>query len=280
MASPIALWQSVFPWDQHSLVLCVLVAMVIHAAGYLISTWLRIKTLLAVVPVAYSTNAFLSLLTLSGVGLPHPRQVLITTLIVLYILRLVGYALFRTITVGGYTIKPGEKPEQLVMWVFMVLTDVISVLPIVFVNSPTAINKDLGAVDVMGVLIMVAGLVCESVADYQKHVFRNTPQNEGKWVDTGLFKYSRHPNYFGDICVLWGVFLISVAALQGWQWCAVLSPLLNTAVLTFYSLKRIEQTQDQRYGSNPGYHRYKSATSSLVPCPPWLYQAVLGKAVK
>ena len=279
MASPIALWQSVFPWDQHSLVLCVLVSMVIHAAGYLISAWLRIKTLNALAPVASSTMVLLALLTFSGVGLPHPRQVLITTLIVLNAVRVTVFMVFRSISMGQYTLKPGERPE-LSLWVFMTVLDAALLLPNFFVNSPTAINKDLGAVDVMGVLVMVAGAVCEGVADYQKHVFRNTPQNEGKWVDTGLFKYSRHPNYFGNICVFWGVLFIGVGALQGWQWCAVLSPLFNTVMLGSSSITKLEQTQDQRYGSNPGYHRYKSATSSLVPCPPWLYQAMQGKAVK
>ena len=190
--------------------------MVIHASGYLISTWLRIKTLNALAPVTSSTIVLLALLTFSGVGLPHPRQVLITALIVLNAVRMTVFMVFRSISMGQYTLKPGERPE-LLLWVFMTVLDVALLLPNFFVNSPTAINKDLGAVDVMGVLVMVAGLVCESVADYQKHVFRNTPQNEGKWVDTGLFKYSRHPNYFGNICVFWGVLLEHCKAGSGVQ---------------------------------------------------------------
>ena len=221
----------------------------------------------------------LSLLTFSGVGLPHPRQVLVTALIDLFSVRVTGYLIFRSIFIGKYTMKPGERPEPS-LWAFTMIMQVVFVLPIVFVNSPTAINKDLGAVDVIGAIVMLAGLVCEGVADYQKHVFRNSPQSEGKWLDTGLYKYSRHPNYFGNICMWWGAFLISVGALHGWQWSAVVSPLLITVFLAFSSTPALEQSQEQRYGSNPGYQRYKSATSRLILCPPWLYQAMLGKAVK
>ena len=151
----------------------------------------------------------------------------------------------------------------------------IFMLPIAFVNSrsPAVINKEMGFMDVAGVLVLVAGLVCESVADYQKHMFRSRPENKGKWVDIGLYNYSRHPNYFVDICVWRGVFLISVGALQGWQWSAAVSPLYNTAILLFSGTPRLERIHAQHYGSSSGYQRYKSATPLLVPCPHWLYQA-------
>jgi steroid 5-alpha reductase family enzyme len=104
------------------------------------------------------------------------------------------------------------------------------------------------------------------VADNQKGRFKADPANQGKFISTGLWAKSRHPNYFGEI-VLWiGVLLIAVPVLEGWQWVALLSPVFVALLLVKGSgVPLLEAKADKKWGGQPDYEAYKKNTPVLIP---------------
>ncbi len=99
-------------------------------------------------------------------------------------------------------------------------------------SADAADRAPLDGFAVAGIVVWLAGMVFEVVADLQKQAFRADPANKGEFIRTGLWSRSRHPNYFGEILVWVGVFVVAVPVLQGWQWVAVLSPLFVVLLLT------------------------------------------------
>merc|ERR1712079_901392 len=121
------------------------------------------------------------------------------------------------------------------------------------------------------------GLLCETVSDQQKFNFRNNPVNRGKWCAVGLWRVSRHPNYFGEISLWFGIWIVSTSIASGAQWVGVLSPVFTASTLLFLSgIPLLEQKSDARHGSKEEYREYKKSTSPLVPLPPSLYRALPG----
>ena len=115
----------------------------------------------------------------------------------------------------------------------------------------------------IGVAVWLVGFGFESVGDYQLTRFKADPGNKGAVMDRGLWRYTRHPNYFGDACVWWGLFLIAAAH---WPGClTILSPLLMTYLLAKVTGKPILERQ---LGGRPGYAEYIRRTSGFIPRPP------------
>lgn len=123
----------------------------------------------------------------------------------------------------------------------------------------------LGPVAWLGVVLAVVGIFFESVGDWQLVRFRKDPANRGKVLQTGLWRYTRHPNYFGDACVWWGLWLI--AAETGWAGIAALpGPVLLTVLLTRWS--GVPTTEGSMRRSKPDYEAYVARTSGFIPLPP------------
>lgn len=117
--------------------------------------------------------------------------------------------------------------------------------------------------DLVGLAIGAAGFAFEAIADHQLARFKADPANRGLVMDRGLWRYTRHPNYFGDACVWWGLYLIAAA---GGAWWTVLSPLLMTVFLLKVSgVAMLERTITKR---RPAYADYIARTSAFVPWPP------------
>jgi steroid 5-alpha reductase family enzyme len=111
--------------------------------------------------------------------------------------------------------------------------------------------------------------VVEAVADAQKSAFRAKDENRGRFVTRGLWRYSRHPNYFGEILVWWGLFVYAVPVLHGAAYAVVIGPVFITLLLLFVSgIPLLERSADEKYGDDPAYRDYKRRTSILVPLPP------------
>jgi steroid 5-alpha reductase family enzyme len=121
-------------------------------------------------------------------------------------------------------------------------------------------STSLGALDLLGALVFGLGLFFETVGDLQLTAFRKDPTNKGRALNTGLWRYTRHPNYFGDACVWWGLGLLGAAAGAPW---ALFSP----AVMTFFLVRvsgvaLLEKDIAER---RPAYRDYIARTSSFVP---------------
>lgn len=123
---------------------------------------------------------------------------------------------------------------------------------------------------VAGIIVWFAGLIIEAIADFQKYQFIQDKKNKNKWIQSGVWKYSRHPNYFGEILVWFGVYVFVVSGLTGSdQLFAMASPLFITFMLLFVSgIPLLEKSADAKWGKDSAYKKYKKSTSVLVPFPP------------
>jgi len=132
------------------------------------------------------------------------------------------------------------------------------------ITSAHRVGLDLLAV--LGVVVWALGFAVEVVADLQKSAFRSDPANRGRFISTGLWSVSRHPNYLGEI-VLWiGVALVALPVLQGWQWVALVSPVFVAALLTRVSgIPLLERKADATWGGQADYEAYKQRTGVLLP---------------
>ncbi len=118
----------------------------------------------------------------------------------------------------------------------------------------------------LGALIWAVGFGVEVLADHQKTVFRRDPTNAEKFITTGLWARSRHPNYFGEILLWLGVALVALPALSGWQLVTMISPLFVTFLLIKVSgVRLLEDSAQQRWGQDPEYQAYVTRTPVLVP---------------
>jgi steroid 5-alpha reductase family enzyme len=133
----------------------------------------------------------------------------------------------------------------------------------------TELRLELGVYAWIGFLVWVFGFGFEVIADRQKSQFKEKPENDSKFINTGLWSWSRHPNYFGEI-VLWiGVAMIAFPVLIGWQLLTLISPIFIILLLTRISgVPMLEQRADEKWGGQEDYEAYKANTSVLIPRPP------------
>jgi steroid 5-alpha reductase family enzyme len=214
------------------------------------------------------TYIFVSTLALFLSASVDGRAILVWALVVIWAARL-GTFLFRRIQKAGKDDRFDEiKPSFsrfLNVWTIQGLWVTITITP-ALVAITTANRKELDLFALIGFLVWVFGFAMEVAADYQKSRFNADPQNKGKFIKTGLWSRSRHPNYFGEI-VLWvGVMLIALPVLQGLQWIALISPVFVTLLLTRVSgIPLLEKKSDQIWGGQAEYETYKKQTPVLIP---------------
>ena len=146
-----------------------------------------------------------------------------------------------------------------VFWLQAVLLWFIA-LPLL-VATRASLPAALTAVDGLGVLCFAVGLAFEVVGDHQLERFRAEPSNRGKVLDRGLWRYTRHPNYFGDATMWWGIYAMAAATPGGWL--TVLSPALMTLLLMRVSGVTLLETSLK--ASKPGYPAYIARTPAFFP---------------
>lgn len=196
------------------------------------------------------------------------RSFLLLGLVVVWAIRL-GSFLFRRIQKAGKDDRFDElKPSFfrfLNVWTIQGLW-VTFTLAAALVAITSTNRKELDLFMVAGSLIWFLGFLIEVSADTQKSRFSANPDNKGKFIQTGLWARSRHPNYFGEI-VLWvGVAIITLPVLQGWQWVALISPIFVTLLLTRVSgVPLLEKKADTKWGGQEDYEAYKKTTPVLIP---------------
>jgi steroid 5-alpha reductase family enzyme len=208
-------------------------------------------------------------LVLSGAS--DARTLLLAALVVVWAARL-GSFLFARIRRDGRdgrfdALKP-SLPRFLLTWTLQglwVLITLAAALAAMTSRQP----RPLGMFDVVGLAVWAIGFGIEVVADRQKGAFRRHAGHRGRFITTGLWAWSRHPNYFGEITLWTGVALLAVPVLTGWQYVTLVSPLFVYLLLTRVSgIPLLEARAEEKWGGDADYRAYRDRTPVLFPRPP------------
>ena len=152
-------------------------------------------------------------------------------------------------------------------WVAVRKVYLVQGLSLWFVSLPIQVSAAAGSgttvVAALGLVLWGIGMTFEVVGDAQLRAFKADESNRGKVMDRGLWSWTRHPNYFGDSCVWWGIYLVAASAWPGVL--TVLSPVVMTYFLVFATGARL---LEQHMGERPGYAQYRERTSYFLPRPP------------
>ena len=196
------------------------------------------------------------------------RAILAGGLVILWAARL-GTFLFGRVKKAGKDDRFDEiKPSFirfLNVWTIQALWITFTAIA-AWITVTTAGRKGLDVFALLGLAVWAFGFGMEVIADYQKSRFNADPNNQGKFIHTGLWSRSRHPNYFGEIVLWLGVMIMALPVLQGWQWVALISPIFVTLLLTRVSgVPLLEKKADQKWGGQEDYEAYKKRTPVLIP---------------
>ncbi|OMP01226.1 hypothetical protein CCACVL1_03140 [Corchorus capsularis] len=258
--------------DSHFLALTAIVTVGYQLFFFIITALLKFDK---VTDFAGSTNfVIIAVLTLVIKGSWHFRQVVLTLLVVIWGLRL-GLFLLMRILQWGEDRRFDEMRTNLgrlaIFWIFQAVWVWTVSLPVTVVNGSDR-DPPVQAADIIGWIIWSVGISVEATADQQKLYFKNAPENRGRWCNIGLWKYSRHPNYFGEIFLWWGVFVASSPVLEGLEWLVIFGPIFLTLLLLFVSgIPLLEESADKKFGNVAAYRTYKKTTSPLILLPPAVY---------
>lgn len=239
-----------------------------------------------VTDLAGSMNFILiDLFTVCAAGYAYPRQIMVTVLVFVSKFYLAGYLFSRVMKRGHdsrFDDTRGNFVKFLIFWIFQMIWCWGVSLSVIFINSDPA-NPPLGASDWIGFAVFVIGLFFEVVGDLQKDSFRSNPANNKDFMHTGLWAISRHPNFFGEMFMWWGIFIIGVpvydASSSNWGYATIIAPLLTMAILLFLSgMPTAEGTNQKRFLKDPEtkrrYLEYRSKTSPIIPMPTTLYENI------
>ncbi len=199
------------------------------------------------------------------------RSVIVGAMVVVWALRL-GSFLFRRIRRDGrdgrFDRIKTDPLRFLMTWTLQGLWVLLTMACALAIITATE-RKSIGAVGVVGIVVWIAGFATEVVADRQKSAFRLDPENDGRFITSGLWAWSRHPNYFGEIVLWTGIAIMALPVLSGWRWVSLISPVFVTVLLTRVSgIPMLEARARDRWGDDVRYQEYKRNTPVLLPRPP------------
>ncbi|MGB2286787.1 MAG: DUF1295 domain-containing protein [Porticoccaceae bacterium] len=199
------------------------------------------------------------------------RDLIICAMIVIWAVRL-GSFLFWRIK------KDGQDKRFVVMktkffWFLMTWTLGGLWVLVTMAAGLAAMTSDttvaLGPLSYLGIGLWIAGMLIEVIADQQKTQFRKDPQNRDRFITTGLWAWSQHPNYFGEITLWLGLALLAIPVLSGWQLATLISPIFVYVLLTKISgIPLLDRLAQKKWGSDPEFIAYTQSTSVLMLKPP------------
>ena len=240
--------------------------------------WLAfIPSALAQKDTYYDTVGALTYLSVIGVAATNAwpldtRAIVVAAMVGIWTIRL-GSFLFSRIHAAGGADQRFEKikvnpPRFLVAWTLQAIWVILTAsAALVIITSRQTAPVD--GFFWVGAAIWVIGFAFEVVADGQKRQFKKDPANKDKFIDTGLWAWSQHPNYFGELTLWFGIFVMAIPLLSGWTWLAVMSPIFVYLLLTRVSgVNLLDGIAKERWGDDPTYQAYRKNTPVLFPRPP------------
>jgi len=249
--------------------LCALLAYVINWVVYIPSSRAKTEKYFDLTgSVTYLTVIVVALLLSDDLD---TRAVIVAAMVAVWALRL-GSFLFRRVHRDG---RDGRFDEIKVdplrffmtwtlqgLWVLLTVACALAII--------TSIERrSIGWLAILGIALWLAGFTVEVVADQQKSTFKRDPTNKGRFISSGLWAWSRHPNYFGEIVLWTGIAIMAIPLLSGWRWVVLISPVFVTLLLTRVSgIPMLEARAQDRWGEDEDFQVYTRTTSVLIPRPP------------
>ena len=253
------------------ILICMLISFFVHWMAFIPSFFLKtekyydISGTLAYVCVIF-TALFLTK-SESG-GTLNVRSTVTIVLVLIWAIRL-GVFLFSPVLKAGEDRRFREVKKNFAkflvwwsmsaLWVFLTTVNAL----VMIINNVAYYND---YYFIIGLFVWLGGFVFEVIADEQKRRFRQIDSNKSKFISSGLWSISRHPNYFGEILLWIGMAVIAFPTLNGWQNISLISPIFIYFLLTRLSgVNLLESYADDKWGSDEKYQKYKRSTPVLVP---------------
>ena len=200
---------------------------------------------------------------------PSARELIVSLLVVIWALRLSSFLYLRIHRTGkdGRFDRLKTSPIRfLVPWTIQGLWVFLTMIVVIVINSQAESAPELGIWDAIGLLIWLLGFSIEVIADNQKSAFNANSENQGKWIDSGLWSYSRHPNYLGEIMLWTGIACFGISCFSGMERLAWISPIFIYLLLTKISgVPILDRRGLEKWGDQPEYHKYREETPTLLP---------------
>ncbi|EIW68746.1 hypothetical protein TREMEDRAFT_31874 [Tremella mesenterica DSM 1558] len=288
--------------DKYNLTISLLITIAWQLTGFAVAWTLQFDK---ITDFTGGSNFFiLALITLTTGGTYHARNIVASVLIMLWSARLAGFLLFRVLKTGSDT-RFDEMRSHFFkfagFWGFQIIWVWTVSLPTVILNSPAVSDLNRGGGnpsfgtgrDIAGIILFAIGLSWEALGDIQKYLYKSSKPPKGQPCTKGLWYFSRHPPYFGEIVLHWGIWILCLSPTTNGhissgakraQYTAIVAPLLTMVLLLFLSgLPTAEKPTAKKYyllshSSSPSdpnawdnYKRYLKRTSILIPFPPAIY---------
>ena len=195
-------------------------------------------------------------------------SLVLSLLISIWTLRLGIFLFYRVLKVGEDIRFKDVKNNALKFFVWFSISSLwVSLTTMAAMNVVTSknYNKDLTLLCI-GTIIWIIGFLFEIISDYQKIKFKNNASNKNKFIDSGLWSISRHPNYFGEIILWIGIYIITLPSTSGLEYLGIISPLFVIILLNKVSgINLLEASADKEWGLSNEYQKYKKITPRLIP---------------
>ncbi len=199
------------------------------------------------------------------------RAMIVAILVIVWALRLGSFLFMRIHKAGGdnrfdeIKVKPMRFLTAWTLQGTWVLLTSASALAII----TTTQRQEMDIFAMVGLVIWVIGFAIEVIADRQKSAFKAKAENQGRFINVGLWSYSQHPNYFGEIMLWTGITIMSLPLLLGLQWVTLISPIFVIFLLTKVSgIPTLAASAKKRWGDDKDYQAYRAKTNLLIPMPP------------
>ncbi|NPD88761.1 MAG: DUF1295 domain-containing protein [Asgard group archaeon] len=249
---------------------CVIIAFVIQWLAFIPSYIFKTEKFFDITgSITYATVIIIAVVLGPAISL---RSILLMVLVLIWTSRL-GIFLLRRILKAGDDKRFDEIKQSFSrllgawtlqgLWVSFTLAAALAAITIEQPDTYSA--YDLAGL-ILGILVWILGFAFEAIADYQKNKFRSVPENKGKFINTGLWSISRHPNYFGEITIWIGIAIIALPSLVTWRFVTLISPVFVILLLTAISgVPLLEKRADKKWGGQEDYEEYKKNTPVLIP---------------